>query len=150
MAMGQRRKRIVTRFLLLLAASLGVGLAFDGFLIFGHGRIPLAAMIAIAALASAGAIYAGKPLMSALDERQRNMRYATWYWGGLFGLMFGTMTAAAISLHELVGVHRPHPSPSPASWAGISEGAMLVCSCQVVGYYVARLVWLRNNRVPAS
>jgi len=149
--MGPRQKRIVTRFVLLLVAALAVGLAFDGVLIFGRGRIPLAVMILIAALVSGVAIYAGKPLMSALDERQRTMRYATWYWGGSFGLIFGLFTAGAISVHGLLGAHLPHPDMSLGGrWVGVVQGALLVGVCQAASYYVARLVWLRKHRIPAS
>ena len=134
MAISQRQKRILSAGAGGYVAVLAITLFWALVIVNGRGHIPMALIIALTAVSCAIALLAVLPYWRRLDDRQREARLTSWYWGAGFGAMLGALTATVIG----------------GQGSAFAAGAILVVAIQVAGYYTARLIIWQLNRPRAS
>ena len=150
MPVSARTKRIGLRLAVFAFVALAAALAFDLLVLQGVLQTSLAVLIVCAAVFAAIMVGAGRPFMAALDDRQRSVDYACWYWGGVFGLAFGLLSIVAVfrddfhrGFHAAVGQLKDFPH-------GMVLGALLIVAAQVAGYGAAHVIAWSKNRMGAE
>lgn len=133
--MRRREKRILLAYGILLAGALAIGLVMDVMALLSWRFVPRPIAIAMIAAVTPCLYIVAQPYWTRLDDRQRESKLTSWYWGSLCGLVFGLTAAIVVS-----GISAGHV---PSEFV---RGALFVAISQVVAYYVARLIWWQANR----
>jgi hypothetical protein len=134
MAITQRQKRILSAGAGGYVAVTSIAALWALVIVNGRGHIPTTLIILLTALSCGTMLLAIVPYWRRLDDRQREARLTSWYWGAGFGAMLGVLTATAVG----------------GRGSMFALGAVLVVAIEVAGYYAARLISWQLNRPRAS